>query len=169
MGRKYQQIKLSKLTGALLLLSLCLRRPAKQVEAGSSRCVVAPRSDDLRLPLELVELVLGQLLDDKASLIACTTVCRAWLNFSRRYLFRKVTVTPRNGRKSFSDFLAFLQADAEFDMVRSYIHELQLGGMDGETTEKMPIYPFAGLQQEVFESIIASLPSLTSLKLIGVK
>lgn len=53
------------------------------------------------IPPEIVDLIIDYCHDDRATLITCSVICKAWLSSSRYHLFSTVTLNCRN-------FLAFL-------------------------------------------------------------
>ncbi|KAL6307184.1 hypothetical protein BKA93DRAFT_727983, partial [Sparassis latifolia] len=44
------------------------------------------------VPPEVHNLFIDELRDDKASLVSCALVCRAWNPYSRRHLFHSICV-----------------------------------------------------------------------------
>ncbi|TCD62469.1 hypothetical protein EIP91_006817, partial [Steccherinum ochraceum] len=48
------------------------------------------------LPLELIDLILDHLYDDRASLVACSTVSKLWLSGSQHHLFHTIHLISRS-------------------------------------------------------------------------
>jgi hypothetical protein len=48
------------------------------------------------LPGELIDAIISCLLPDHQSISLCSLICRAWLPWTRRHLFQRVWLRPRN-------------------------------------------------------------------------
>jgi len=57
-----------------------------------------PRGIDLttRLPAEIKDMIISLLKGDNTSLCACSLVCKDWLPYARRCLFKQLVLTPEN-------------------------------------------------------------------------
>ncbi|KAI0739389.1 hypothetical protein C8Q80DRAFT_1198411 [Daedaleopsis nitida] len=62
--------------------------------SGHDRRKSVPRRDP-GFPNEITDVIIDYLHDDKASLLACALVCRAWLSSSRYHLFRTFKIGER--------------------------------------------------------------------------
>lgn len=59
----------------------------------------------LTLPIELVELILSHLSNDRATLKSCTLVCRAWIPDARRTLFHTIKIDEHTDYRQVLDIL----------------------------------------------------------------
>ena len=78
----------------------------------------------LEIPQELTCLILENLRNDTSSLKHCSLVCRAWLNATRTYLFRRAILTPKN-----IEHFTLLFIDS-LSTIRSHVRRLELRRID---------------------------------------
>ncbi|TFK85178.1 hypothetical protein K466DRAFT_199693 [Polyporus arcularius HHB13444] len=114
------------------------------------------------LPPEMFDNIFDFLIDDKASLHACTLVSKCWYELSRRHKFAIVKVTGRNNR--FEGFFSFCYTQPD---VVTHIRELIFVG-GGERMVDWGVRPFV-FQYEDFIYILPSLKSLRKLTFRGVQ
>jgi hypothetical protein len=100
--RKFRRTKLSQHYAALTSISTNVRVP--------------------ELPLEIVELVIGYLKDDKRALVNCSLVCRAWLSQSQRLLFHSVELNPR----TVTSFVELFRIDGSSPFFASSVGMIEL-------------------------------------------
>ncbi|CAL1711933.1 unnamed protein product [Somion occarium] len=116
---------------------------------------------------EIVDLILDHLHDDKASLKACSLVCKAWLTSCRFHLFYELhvpycTTIADVGFEPFADFLY------DHPSVRGFIRKLVLKADDERLSEEDLRAIHRGTAQigpYLLVSICNMLPALHSLRL----
>ncbi|KAE9408641.1 hypothetical protein BT96DRAFT_913787 [Gymnopus androsaceus JB14] len=88
-----------------------------------------------RVPNELVDCILDNLYFDKATLLNCTLVGRAWVRTSQRGIFREIILElPSYGMKNFDELVdAYLKTTRHLDMLfaekpylASYVRSLEI-------------------------------------------
>ena len=143
-----------------------------------------------KIPLELLEIIFGEVLEDPVSLSVCSMVCKYWSSIARRMLFRHIHLnydnsTPRTRRRSpqtphpvhsrvwIPDFEGFWSMLNVNDNVASYIQVLELTGMAPLSRSSLQtavtylaqdmLPPWDTIDPQLLSDLLWILPSLTQL------
>jgi len=85
-------------------------------------------------PVELTDMIIDFLHQDKASLAACTLVCVGWLNSSRYHLFASLVLDTHKIQKDEKELLEFLQSPSNLGY---FVHEFRITGRYRRTNLSM--------------------------------
>jgi hypothetical protein len=127
----------------------------------------------IRLPPELIDLVIDALHDDREALKICVLVCRSWVHASRHHLFSHLTVSS----ETISDLVALLSsASCTIGPAAQYLTLLQMNDLH-EIPCKLPhvsrltLRDSAISESQAFTSpaVVSFLQHLESLTLLGVE
>ncbi|TCD66774.1 hypothetical protein EIP91_000965 [Steccherinum ochraceum] len=114
------------------------------------------------IPLELVDIILDYLHDDKPTLAACSLVSRDWRPSTRYHLFQALHIGGDAIVGGYDNFLRFLDASPS---IRPYIRSLHVSGTWKSNIakgERCLVGPY------VLVSLLDTLTALTTLTLDGV-
>ncbi|KAL1946288.1 hypothetical protein VTO73DRAFT_15415 [Trametes versicolor] len=112
------------------------------------------------LPVELLDLVLESVQEDRVTILACSWVSRLWHEVALPYLFASLKIASKY---DFVDFHGFLQMHPH---IACRVRKLQLRVADTEWTDRMRLqddYPVVGRAQLI--AVVALLPRLQELHL----
>lgn len=122
---------------------------------------------------EIIEMVIDQLYDDKATLASCSTVSKVWVARSRYYLFRTIQLIIRTSDRNLDAAAAFFNTTPSVCGYVQHIHiraaetmKLPVLGMD-EFAGVWPI-PQSGTDLRQMCSLLRSLTNPVSVDLEGV-
>ncbi|OJT02990.1 hypothetical protein TRAPUB_6469 [Trametes pubescens] len=113
-----------------------------------------------RLPIELLDLVLHNLREDKPTILACSQVSRLWHEVALRHLFAFLKIASRS---DFVEFRTFLHANAD---IARHVRKLELKRAQTsfmghyKPQDKLPAIGRAELRD-----LVAPLPRLQELHL----
>ncbi|TCD59868.1 hypothetical protein EIP91_011277 [Steccherinum ochraceum] len=142
-------------TTDLTLMSPTVATIASSLSAMSSSTQVP------RVPLELVQEIIGQLRGEAKTLKACTGVSRQWFDSARRYLFQTVAVRvplDADTHHGFTEFLAFLRANS---YQGHHIQSLYLSTTNAWNTDRR-----ISLCKHDLQEILLATPNLRRLVLL---
>lgn len=112
------------------------------------------------LPVELLDLVLESVREDRGAILACSWVSHLWHDVALPYLFASLKIASKY---DFVDFHGFLQMHPH---IACHVRKLQLKVADTEWTDRMRLqddYPVVGRAQLI--AVVALLPRLQELHL----
>lgn len=108
-----------------------------------------------RIPQELVNAVVDQLIFDRAALVACSLLSHSWRVPALRLLFAAVYI---NGARSQQKFKAFADFMAESPHLAYYVEEIEMHGKSRTQ-----------LELNILVDILTVLPRLRALRLDKIK
>ena len=120
------------------------------------------------LPQELVDIILENVGDDKATLAQCSLVCHSWSPHSRRLLFAKIHIiisrtrsnSPVPVRSQLHSFLSYLNHSPR-PAVAGHIHDVRIRGQSPTARRRSP----ARLDLVDLLQLLQLLSNLSSLTL----